>query len=140
MRVVLDTNVVVSGLLIVGSGPAAILDGWRDGQFEVLTSRSTIAELRGVVELPRIVRRLPLASADHQAFLEDYSGFTTSVETDLTITAITADPSDNVFLELAVAGAADYVVSGDRHLLDLGSYQGIPILTPARFLAVLALE
>jgi predicted nucleic acid-binding protein len=53
------------------------------------------------------------------------------------LTAIGRDPSDNRLLEAALEGEADYIVSGDRDLLDLGSYEGIGIITPARFLAIL---
>jgi len=53
------------------------------------------------------------------------------------IEAIPDDPSDNRLLEAAIAGGADYVVSGDRHLLDLKTYEGVQIVTPARFVAIL---
>ncbi|HEX8228447.1 MAG TPA: putative toxin-antitoxin system toxin component, PIN family, partial [Chloroflexia bacterium] len=53
------------------------------------------------------------------------------------IDAIASDPDDNKFLECAVAGGADYIVSGDKHLLSLGEYEGIRILSPADFLRVL---
>ncbi len=53
---------------------------------------------------------------------------------------IAADPDDDRVLEAAVAGEADFIVSGDRHLLDLGRYEGIEIVTPARFLAELSMR
>lgn len=56
---------------------------------------------------------------------------------ELTVEVIAQDPDDNKFLACAIEGEADYIVSGDHHLLDLGSYRCIPILRPAAFLGVL---
>ncbi len=140
MRIVLDTNVVVSAALILTSPPALVVRAWREGRVEVLSSPTTLDELRGVFARPQIARRLLMSPEEQRAFVEEFVRSTTLVVPDLTVTAITADPSDNMFLELAVAGRADYIVSGDAHLTSLDSYEGIPILTPARFLSVLALE
>lgn len=140
MKVVLDTNVVVSALVSPHGSPAAVLAAWRGDRIEGLTSSATLAELARVLERPRIAGQLGWGERARSRFLAELAASSRSIEPDLTVTAITADPSDNMFLELAVAGAADYIVSGDAHLTSLGSYEGIPILTPAQFLAVLDLE
>ncbi len=89
-----------------------------------------------LAEYSRILRRPDIASEDARQLLSSLmSGFHTQVaESDERIAAITADLSDNMFLECAVAAGADVIVSGDRHLLDLGEFRGIPIVTAAEFL------
>lgn len=67
----------------------------------------------------------------------DFRSFAVLVEPGEPISVIADDPSDNMLIEAAVTGCCDYVVSGDPHLLRLGEYRGIQILTPAAFLAVL---
>ncbi len=70
-------------------------------------------------------------------FIKDMESAVTMVDPAESLSVI-ADPPDNRVLEAAVAGEADYIVSGDRDLLDLGKYEGIEIVTPAMFLAILA--
>jgi uncharacterized protein len=140
VRVVLDTNVVVSALLSPTGAPAALLTAWRDGRIETLSSPTTIAELARILERPRVARQLGWSVASRRDFLDSFASGSVSIVPRVALHQVSRDPDDDRFLELAIAGAADYIVSGDRHLLELGSYQGIPILTPARFLADLALE
>jgi uncharacterized protein len=72
-----------------------------------------------------------------QAFIEDIFYLAFSIPGALTLTVIQDDPADNRYLECAVEGEADFLVTGDRLLLNLGEYQGITILTPRAFLEVL---
>ncbi len=72
--------------------------------------------------------------------VDDFRRFAIIVEPDQTVDAFVDDPSDNKFLEAALAGNCEFVVSGDPHLLRLGEYQGIQILPPAAFLALLEQE
>lgn len=138
MRVVLDTNVVVSALLSPGGPPAALLRSWRERRIEVLASEASLAELAGVLARPRIARRLGWSTAERRDFLHSFGDATLLVTPDVSIDVIAADPPDNRFLELALAGAAEYLVTGDQHLAALGAFEGIPMVTPAQFVAVLA--
>jgi putative PIN family toxin of toxin-antitoxin system len=87
---------------------------------------------------PRIARRLGWSEAERTAFIVALGESVMIVAPKKEIALIDADPADNRVLEAAAEAGADYIVSGDRHLLDLGSYEGIDIVTPARFAAVLS--
>lgn len=128
-RAVLDTNIVVSGLGWGGS-PAAILDAVSDGRIVLVTSPPLLAELRRVLGYPKLAKVFPKA-----AQLADLVAASGVVVDPSDLLAVVGDEPDNRVLEAAVEGAADYIVSGDVHLLDLGSFQGIPILRPADFVA-----
>ena len=137
LRVVLDANVIVSGVIAPRGAPARILEAWRTGWFQPLVSPAILDEIGRVLRYPRIVsyHRWP---DDHiRTFLEDLAYLAIPVEGELEITAIQQDPTDNRYLECAVEGRADYIVSGDQHVLALGEYEGIPIHSPRAFIEVL---
>lgn len=126
-RAVLDTNVIVSGLGWRGV-PAAILDAVADDRLVLVTSAPLLAELRRVLEYPRLAK--VIQGGAQLADLVAASGVVVSPSRVLTVVR---DDDDNRVLEAAIEGAADYIVSGDADLLDLGSFQGIPIITPGEF-------
>jgi len=128
-RVVLDTNVLVSGLGWSGP-PAAIVDAVTAGELTLLSSPALIAELRRVLNYPKLAN----VFANPDAIADLVAGASVQVLTSTRLQTVD-DDSDNRVLEAALEGGADYVVSGDDDLLSLGSFQGIPIVTPAVFLA-----
>lgn len=128
-RAVLDTNVIVSGIGWKGA-PAAILDAAGDSQLVLVTSAPLLAELRRVLEYPKLAK--VIRGGAQLADLVAASGVVVVPTRTLTVVS---DDDDNRVLEAAIEGAADYIVSGDTDLLDLGSFRGIPILTPAEFAA-----
>ena len=138
MRVVLDINVIVSAVLIAGSSPDSIVRASRKGAVDLVTSAPLLHELEDVLGRPRIAKRLGWTAEERAFFIEALADFAVIVAPKERVQVVKADPADNRVLEAAVAGSADYVVSGDHHLLELGSYEGIPIVTPARFAAILA--
>lgn len=129
-RFVLDTNVIISGLIYPQSVPRKAVDTAFDTG-TVLTS-SEVAE-----ELFRILGRPKLSSLIDQfeleAFVEHYSDQTEFVLVNDHIT-VCRDPLDDKFLELAVSGNAGVIVSGDNDLASLGSFQGIKILSASEFI------
>jgi uncharacterized protein len=138
MRVVLDTNVVVSAFLSVKGAPARILALWEQGAFDLVVSEPLLAEYERVLAYKPVQARHRM---DAQALAEVVQGFRASaiiVEPALRLVIVTEDPDDDKFLECAVAGGAAYIISGDSHLLDLREYQGIQILPPVAFLSLLA--
>lgn len=137
MRAVLDTNVVVSATLGSGSPPDLILRAWRDGRFDLIVSEALLNELERVLARPSILRRSGYTRGDAASFIEALADGAVLVETTEKVTVISADPDDNHLLEAAIAGNADYIVSGDKQVLDVGAFRGVRIVTPARFLAVL---
>jgi putative PIN family toxin of toxin-antitoxin system len=127
-HVVIDTNVMVSAYL--GGSLEAIIVAWRAGKFALIVSNQVVSEYLDVLSRPKF-------KIAHDE-LDDFAALILSkaefVLPEKSIHAVEADPSDNKFIEAAVAGQADYIVSGDKHLLDLKEFQGIAILTPRIFL------
>ena len=129
-KVVLDTNVIISGLNFRGN-PREILDLIREEQIELYLSPFILEEVRGVLKekFSWDEERIQTAIEKLKAAL---------VEPEENISAIKKDEDDNRILECGVEGKAQYIVSGDkRHLLPLGEYQGIKILSPAEFLKLI---
>ena len=139
--VVLDTNVLVSGVtgfLIDTSVPGQILHLWQAGRFTLVVSDHILAELERTLQKPYFQRRL---SAEHIAAARLL--FRTSARlTPLTVQVqgIASHPEDDLVLATALSGQADYLITGDRHLQELGSYQGVTILSPRAFLQQLQRE
>ena len=140
MRIVLDTNILVSGFLVPGGNPARIMDHWEAGTFELLMSEPILTECRRVLGYSRIQKKYKYSNDEADTYVMGLRRLATVVSPDQTLDVVAADPDDNRILECAKAGNADYIVSGDSHLKDLGSYAGIQILTPAAFLLMLERE
>lgn len=136
VRVVLDTNVLVAFLLTRGRTISAILDSWERGDFDLLTSPALIAEVRRTLGKPQLRQRIRPEAA--QALLEAMAEDGILTPGDLQLHGVTPDPDDDAVVSCAVEGDADYIVSGDAHLLGLREYEGIRIVTPAAFVRVLA--
>lgn len=131
MKVILDTNVLISGIFF-GGPPRAVLDAWAEGQFELLVSPSIFDEY---------VRTCDRLGASHQG-LEYHSVLATIigrghlVPDAVAAGPITDDPDDDKFMLCARANAAT-IVSGDKHLLDMSGWEEVRVLRPHDFLAFL---
>jgi putative PIN family toxin of toxin-antitoxin system len=134
MRVVLDTNVVVSAVMSARGAPNAIVRAWANDEFQWLVNASIIAEYADVLTRPDIIRYIRLTTAEIEHLLAALSACEHVSEHDPVTGAVAADPDDEPFLTCAVHGNADVLVSGDAHLTALKAYRGIPIVTPAVFL------
>ncbi len=137
MIVVLDTNVVVSALLSAVGSPAEIIRRWEADEFEEIISSALLEELERALSYPQVARYLKLPKEQIDAFLKSYLAVATLVKPEVDLDVVQVDPGDNKVLECAVEGNASYIVTGDRHLLDLGDYLGIAILSPAGFVYLL---
>ena len=123
---VLDTNVLISAVLFGGT-PEAIINLCRGGQTQLVTSDAVLVELSGVLR-----REFGMEGRQVVAIVEELRSFSVVVVPATAVNAIEVDPDDNRVLECAVEARADFIVSGDtRHLLPLGEYEGIPIVSPA---------
>ena len=139
LKVVLDTNVFVSSLLVRQGLPARVLDAWRERRYLLVISPAILSEIESTLRYPRIRRKYAVTD-------DDLTGLRTLLERDALLVpgnlslagALPDDPTDEKVLACAVEAAADLIVSGDRHLLDLGAYQDIPVLTARAFLERLA--
>lgn len=128
MRVVADTNTVVSGLLWTGA-PRKVLDAARKGLIQLFTSAALLVELEDVLGRDKLAKRLALINISPPELVVGYAALATPV-TPLTIApVILEDPDDDAVLACALAAQAEVIVSGDGHLLSLKHYLGIDILT-----------
>lgn len=130
-RTVMDTNVLVSGLL--GGTATEVIRQWREGAFTLIVSAEIVTEYEAV--LSRSKFKLP------EWVIQELLGYIRQqaewVTPDREIHAVERDPSDNKFLEAAVSGHAKWLVSGDNDLLDLDEFEGIPIIPSWEFLHLL---
>jgi putative PIN family toxin of toxin-antitoxin system len=137
---VLDANALVSALLVAQGVPAAILRAAYERRFVCISSAPIVTEVFRTLTRPRVQRRFQIQPAD----VERLRRF---LESDLVLVAITAQvhgaathPEDDLVLAPAVSARSDYLVTGDRQLQNLGTYQGVSILSPRQFLEVLQRE
>ena len=136
MRVVLDTNVLVSAVLIRGGNEDRILRAWQAGSFDLVVSPSILVELARILSYEKIRRAGWMTERELQLLLEALAAQGLVVHGSAAIKA-SRDRDDDKFLAAAIEAGAEYVVSGDRDLLALESYRDVQIVRPARFLAVL---
>jgi uncharacterized protein len=132
-RVVLDTNVLISAVLSPLGKPFACFS-WVLDNATLIVSRELLEELESRLARPKFAKYLD--GSTRRAFVADLVLSAVQVELAGTI-KVCRDPDDNKLLEIAALGRADCLVTGDQDLLVLGTFQDIPILTPAGFLDVL---
>ena len=130
LRIVLDTNVLVSGMVYPGSVPGRILSLWRHGGLDVVLSRYILDELTRV--LPRLSRS-PISLIETRDLVDSLMFLADVVEPDMECDARLRDPADQPVLATLRAAKALYLITGDKDLLALADTY--PILTPAAFWA-----
>ncbi|MDE1873765.1 MAG: putative toxin-antitoxin system toxin component, PIN family [Candidatus Micrarchaeota archaeon] len=130
MRVVLDTNVLISAMIIKEGKPARLLTKLLDGHHVIIVSRPLLEEFSRISATKRI--RKYVTSADAAEFLEGLVGASTSVNLFSKIKVF--DTSDDLVLATAYDGKATVIVSGDRALLEVGRFRGIRIVSVAQML------
>jgi putative PIN family toxin of toxin-antitoxin system len=130
MRAILDTNVLISAYVFPGGRPEAVYRLALEGQLEIGTSRTLLAELGRVLG-----QKFGWMPDRVEAAVAQVARIAAVLEPGETVRVVTADPADDRVLEAARAFGADVIVSGDRHLLDLGTWSGIEIISPAELIA-----
>lgn len=133
IRAVLDTNVLVSATLVSEGHPARIVDLWEKRRFILLLSPPLLEELQEVLRYSRIRRRHGWSEEEIDAYVNRLTEVAILTPGQMAVSAVPQDPDDDVLIACALEGKADYLVTGDQHLLGLGSYEGIQIVTPASF-------
>lgn len=136
MRVVVDTNILVRALIKPSGTVGPLLLRLRHRNYTQLYSQALLEELIDVLKRPRISRKYGLTDADIRTVISLILLRGEAVTPSQTITAC-RDPKDDKFLEVAVTGRADVIVSGDEDLLVLNPFQSIPILPPVDFFDML---
>jgi putative PIN family toxin of toxin-antitoxin system len=133
IRAVLDTNVVLSGLFWHGT-PHALIDRVREGTLIFISSPALLAELAEVIARPKYDTILVRSNTSRERSLAEVRELTEVIAPPPLAQPVCRDPDDDAVLALGVAAKADFIVSGDRDLLSLESFQNIPIVTPAEAL------
>lgn len=129
-RVIFDTNVQISGLLWRGKAYQCLLLA-RSGVIETFYCQPMLAELS-----EKLRNKFRFSENHLQAVLTEIKRYSQRVEIDGELHVVHADPDDDKFIECAIIAKADFVVSSDRHLLDLKAYQGVKIVSSEEFLEI----
>ena len=135
-RVVIDTNVFVSGTAIANTPPSQVLDLWRNGLIVLVTSPQLMAEVKDVFTRPEIMTFTGVSVEETETFLQEIKRRSYITKGEYHIEPLANNPADTAVLQAAVEGQATHIVTGDKkHLLPLKEFQGIPILPPLDYLA-----
>ncbi|MBW2030890.1 MAG: putative toxin-antitoxin system toxin component, PIN family [Deltaproteobacteria bacterium] len=134
MRVVLDTNVVISALLFTGR-LSRIVELWQEGKIIPLVSKETFHELRRVLEYPKFT----LSTGEIRSIIEyEILPFFEVVEVSRGVKGACRDPEDDKFLSCAIAGTAACIVTGDKDLLNLKEYRSVKIISASDLIEMFA--
>ncbi len=133
MRVVLDTNVVVSAILF-GGKPQEILKAALVGDIRLCISEAMLTELRGVFQRPKFSFKAEII----QGIISELTLLAEWVTPKTHLDLVKADPADNQVIDCAVEASADYIITGDTHLPQLGKYGKVEIANPDAFIKMLA--
>ncbi len=127
MRIVLDTGIFVSALITKGTPPDILYSAWQKHMFELVTSEAQLDEIRRVLGYQKLQRYI---HKDESSLLMATIESVAKIVIDLPVVDVSPDPDDNKIIATAIAGRADYLVSGDKKdLLSLGTVEHIPIIT-----------
>lgn len=138
MRVVLDTNILVSALIAPAGDPAAIYNAWENGRFTLLTCAEHLTEVRATLQKPRIAALIEPYKAGR--LVNQVKKLAANIA-HLPHIRRSADPNDNFLLALAEAGEANYLVSGDKSgLLALKKHKRTQIVTARQFAETIAVR
>lgn len=137
MRVVLDTGILIAALISSDTPPDLIYRAWRKKAFDLITSKWQLEEFRRVSRYPRLRKYLKPSEAGN---LVNGLRHQATVLKELPEVQLSPDPDDNPILATAIAGGADYLVTGDkRDLLSLGKVEAVQIVTARRFADLLGI-
>ncbi|MFZ3167149.1 MAG: putative toxin-antitoxin system toxin component, PIN family [Candidatus Methanoperedens sp.] len=125
MRLVLDTNVLVSALISTRSNPARLLDA-AGKNYSLFISKEILIELEDVISRDKF----GFSNEKIDSAIEAILSFSEVVNPEIKLDFVKSDPDDNKILECALACGASYIVSGDKHLLNLKEYENIKIISP----------
>lgn len=137
IKAALDTNMIVSALIMRQGKPAQIVASAREGKFALFLSEDIFREANVAFHRAHIQKRFHPTDEGIQEFLSALRGICQLVSVQHVENIVTNDPPDNLVLAGAVEGDADYLVSGNLHLLNLKQHRRVTIVTPNQFLEIL---
>jgi len=137
VRLVLDTNTALSGLLWTEGPPGRLINAAEAQRVELASSTALLSELQGVLTRQKFVAQLAKQDLTVAELFDGYAALVTHVTPTATPQVVERDPDDDHVLACALAAQANAIVSGDRDLLSLGSYEGIQIVTASQALTAI---
>jgi uncharacterized protein len=138
LKVVLDTNVLVSAYLVPGGKPARILSLARQGKLTICLSPPILSEVKQTLLRPKLQKIHKATAKEIERFLKALTGVVVMTAGTEEVDAVKDDPDDNKILACALEGEANFIVSGDHHLTDMKVFQNIPIVNPDAFLTFMS--
>jgi putative PIN family toxin of toxin-antitoxin system len=135
-KAVLDTNVWVSALLW-GGKPAAVIKAAEEGRVGVFASEEIVGEISQVLNYPKIAKAYQPEGLLHEELIEAVLKVVKFVEVTKKVKVVLAHSADDKFIDCALAARADYIVSGDKHLLKVGNYKKTRIVSVSEFLQII---
>lgn len=134
MKIVADVNVIISATIAPLGMSRSILTAWREGRLDLVTSDGIIAEVEQKLRSPRISGKYGLTEDDIRITIAILRTLALLVVVSTKkIRSVTGDPEDDYVLATALQGQVDYLVTGDKELLDLDRYESVKILSPRQF-------
>jgi|SRR3989339_1072202 len=134
LRIVLDTNIYVSAILRPDGTQAKLIKFAMEDKFQLIFSAPIFQEIRDVLERPRIKKYLKVTQNEINRFFYNIYIKCIFVKLSEIFRVVRNDPDDDIIIATAIEGNADYIISGDKHLLDLKKFRGIKILNANDFL------
>ena len=138
LKVVLDTNVLVSAYLVPGGKPARILSLARQGELTICLSPPILGEVKQTLLRPKLQKIHKATAKEIERFLKALTSVVVMTAGTEEVDAVKDDPDDNKILACALEGEANSIVSGDHHLTDMKAFQNIPIVNPDAFLTFMS--
>lgn len=135
-RAVLDANVWVSALLW-GGKPAAVIKAAEEGKVDIIVSEAIVGEISQVLAYPKLAKVYQAEGLRHEELIEAVLRVVKFVEVTKKVNVVAEHPADDKYIECALAVGADYIVSGDKHLLKVGSYKKTRIVSVNEFLKII---
>jgi uncharacterized protein len=140
IKVVFDTNIIVSGLIANTGAPYETIELWRRDDVVLLISDAIIDEVADVLTRPFFRDQRHITKSDIDRIKYALKTDATIVFPNSRLKVVGNDPDDNRIIECALDGSADYIISGDHHLLELKQFAGIQIVTAKEFLTIFKTE
>src|SRR5664279_2809973 len=138
LKVVLDTNVLVSAYLVPGGKPARILSLARQGKLTICLSPPILSEVKQTLLRPKLQKIHKATAKEIERFLKALTSVVVMTAGTEEVDVVKDDPDDNKILACALEGEANFIVSGDHHLTDMKVFQNIPIVNPDAFLTFMS--
>lgn len=137
LKIILDANILASATISQKGNPAKILAAWRQNKFDLIVTEEIMQEAWRVLFYERVKKISYLSKQEVTDLLLELQNGAILISTALNLKIIKSDPTDDKYIIAAVEGQADYIVSGDQHLLELKEYEGIKIVSPKEFVEIL---